>query len=301
VRSTAILCIVLANVLGGLTYTAQDLALEGLPFATITFGRNLIAMLMMAVWMQRSGGITWRYPRPHFTRLLVLGVVAYGAPLMLGTIGTDWSTAANGSILILFEPCAILLFARILLGEHIRRLQFLGIALGLAGGLFIVLRDAPVDGLFAERHLAGNLVLLLHAILWGLYSPIMKPLAVQYRAMDVTFMSMVLSQVVMVPAMALEVPSWSAGPALADALWWTLALGVLGSFAGTVLWTASLKHLKASTVAPFVFLQPVAGVLADAVGRGKPVTGDAIVGGMLIGIGVVCVIWRPRRAAVVEG
>ncbi len=296
-RSTAILFIVLANVLGGLTYTAQDLALEGLPFATITFGRNLVAMLMMAVWMQRSGGITWRYPRPHFTRLLILGVVAYAAPLLLGTIGTDWSTAANGSILILFEPCAILLFARILLGEHIRRLQFLGIALGLAGGLFIVLRDAPVDGLFVEQHLAGNLLLLLHAVLWGLYSPIMKPLAVQYRAMDVTFMSMVLSQVVMVPAMLLEAPTWSAGPALAPALWWTLALGVLGSFAGTVLWTASLKHLKASTVAPFVFLQPVAGVLADALGRDKPVTADAIVGGMLIGVGVVCVIWRPKRSA----
>jgi drug/metabolite transporter (DMT)-like permease len=288
---------VLANLLGGLTYLAQDRALTGLPFATITFARNLIAMLLMAVWMQRTGGITWRYPRPDFLRLLLLGVVAYGLPLLLGTLGTQWSTAANGSILVLMEPCAILVFARILLGEHIRRLQLLGIGFGLAGGLFIVLRDAPVDSLLDGQHLAGNLVLALHAILWGLYSPIMKPLAMRYRAMDVTFMSMVLAQVLLLPAMLLEVGRWEAGPQLGAALWWTLALGVGGSFAGTVLWTVSLKHLKASTVAPFVFLQPVAGVLGAAIWLGTPVTSAALLGGVLISIGVLCVILKPRSTA----
>lgn len=300
-RATALLFIILANLLGGLTYLAQDRALLGLPYATITFARNLIAMLLMAVWMQRTraitGGITWRYPRPDFLRLLLLGVVAYGLPLLLGTLGTEWSTPANGSILILMEPCAILLFARILLGEHIRRLQFLGIILGLAGGLFIVLNDAPVDALLEGRHLQGNLILALHAILWGLYSPLMKPLAMRYRAMDVTFMSMVLAQVLLLPAMLFEVGDWHAGPDLATALWWTLGLGVGGSFAGTVLWTASLKHLKASTVAPFVFLQPVAGVIGAAVWLDRPVTGAALTGGLLIGVGVVFVILRPRAKA----
>ncbi len=293
-RTFALIAIAVANILGGLTYLAQDFALDGLPFATISFLRNLVALLMMAVWMQSRGGITWRYPRPVFLRLCVLGVFAYASPLLLGTLGTQWSTAANGSILILMEPCAILLFAWILLGEHVRRLQLLGIAFGLAGGLFIVLRDAPVDGLLEGQHLRGNIILAAHAILWGLYSPVMKPLAVRYRAVDVTFMSMVLAQLLLVPAMLTEVGEWSAGPQLSEALWWTLALGVGGSFAATVLWTASLKHLKASTVAPFVFLQPVAGVIGDAVGRGRPVTGAALTGGVLIAVGVLCVIYRAK-------
>lgn len=293
-RVTAVVFIVLANLLGGLTYLGQDQALAGLPFATITFGRNLVALLLMAVWMQRTGGITWRYPRADFLRLILLGIVAYAFPLLLGTLGTEWSTPANGSILILLEPCAILVFARILLGEHVRRLQMMGIALGFAGGLFIVLTDSPVDSLLEGQHLRGNLLLALHAVLWGLYSPLMKPLAMRYRAMDVTFMSMVLAQVVLIPAMLFESDSWESSPQLVPALWWTLALGLGGSFAATLLWTASLKYLKASTVAPFVFLQPVAGVLGAAIWLGKPVTSAALVGGSLIAIGVLCVILKPR-------
>ena len=293
-RTTAVVFIVLANLLGGLTYLAQDQALTGLPFATITFGRNLVALLLMAAWMQRTGGITWRYPRADFLRLTLLGIVAYALPLLLGTLGTEWSTPANGSILILLEPCAILVFARLLLGEHVRRLQMLGISFGFAGGLFIVLNDAPVDSLLEGQHFRGNLLLALHAVLWGLYSPLMKPLAMRYRAMDVTFMSMVLAQVLLIPAMLVESDSWGNSPQLMPALWWTLALGLGGSFAATLLWTASLKHLKASTVAPFVFLQPVAGVLGAALWLDKPVTSAALLGGALIAGGVVCVILKPR-------
>jgi drug/metabolite transporter (DMT)-like permease len=295
VRSFAILAIVLANLLGGLTYVGQDLALKGLPFATITLGRNLVAMVFMAIWLVSTKGITWRYPRADFIRLLVIGVVAYAMPLLLGTIGTQWSTAANGSILILFEPCAILIFARLLLGEHVRRMQAVGIAVGMVGAFFIVLKDAPVDGLLEGQHLRGNLVLALHAVLWGLYSPVMKPIAGRYGAVDVTFMTMVLAQLVLIPAALFEVDQWQAGPELMPALGWTVGLGLFGSFAATVLWTASLKHLKASAVAIFVFLQPLAGVGGDAIASGRAITPEAMIGGAFIAVGVLLVVLRPRQ------
>jgi len=295
VRSLALAAIIAANLIGGLTYLLQDLALDGLPFGTITLGRNLIAMAAMLVWLGPRN-ITWRYPRADLLRLLLLAVVAYALPLLLGTVGTQLSTAANGSILILVEPCAILLFARLLLGEAVRPLQFAGIGVGLLGALVIVLRDAPPDGLLVEEHLRGNLLLALHAVLWGLYSPLMRPLVQRHRAMDVTFMSMLLAQVLLLPAALAEVPQWSAGPALLPALGWLLVLGLLGSFGGTVLWTWSLRTLPAAAVAPFVFLQPLAGVAGDALFRGRAVSPQAVLGGLFIAAGVLLVMWPARRA-----
>ena len=298
-RRLALTAIAVANVLGGLTYLGQDLALEGLPFATITLLRNLVALVLMAIWMGPRR-ITWRYPARDLGRLTLLGVLAYAAPLLLGTLGTRLSTAANGSILILLEPCAILVFARLLLGEHVRTGQAAGIACGLVGGLLIVLRDTPADGLLVQEHLLGNVLLAAHAMLWGLYSPLMKPLAERYRPMDVTFMSMVLAQVLLLPAALVELPELAAGPALADlwpALGWTLALGIGGSFAATVLWSWSLRHLQASSVATFVFLQPLAGVLGDAVFRGGRVSSEALLGGACIGVGVLLVLLPGRRRA----
>jgi O-acetylserine/cysteine efflux transporter len=78
---------------------------------------------------------------------------------------------------------------------------------------------------------------------------------------------------------------------------WTLWLGLLGSFLGTVLWTYSLTQLRASTIAPFVFLQPFAGVLSGHLVLGEVITTEALVGGAFIALGVVLVVLRPRARA----
>jgi drug/metabolite transporter (DMT)-like permease len=110
-------------------------------------------------------------------------------------------------------------------------------------------------------------------------------------------MTMVLAQLLLVPAALAEVDQWQAGPQLASALGWTVALGLFGSFAATVLWTVSLKHLRASTVAIFVFLQPLAGVAGDSLLRGRAVTTEALIGGAFIAVGVLLVVLKSRPAA----
>jgi len=293
--SGAVVLIILANVIGGATYLAQKCALDGLPPATVTLLRNLIAMACMVLWLAPKGGLTWRYDRAELRRLALVGVVGYAAPLLLGIWGLRGSTAGNGSILILLEPASILVFSWLLLRERIRVIQVLGILAGLAGALCIVLEQAPIGDLFTGAHLRGNLVLAAHGILWGLYSPLMLPLARRHRATDVTFAAMVFSMLLLVPATLAEIPQWHGGPTLGPALLWTLALGVIASFGGTVLWVTALQHLNASTVAPFVFLQPLSGVLAGHLVLGEVLTREALLGGLLIGAGVLLVIAPSMR------
>ncbi len=299
-KTFAILLIVLANVIGGSTYLAQKLALEGLPPATVTLLRNLIAMACIALLSVRGGGLRLHFAARDQRRLALLGIVAYALPLWLGIVGLRWSTSGNGSVLILLEPPAILLFSRVLLGERIRGLQAAGLLAGLAGALFIVLEQAPLGGLLEHDHLRGNLILAAHGILWGLYSPLMQPLAQRCRAIDITFMSMLWSCAVLVPAALLESGQWHGGPTLMPALQWTLGLGIIASFGGTLMWNASLRHLSAATIAPFVFLQPLAGVMAGHLVLGETLTRDALLGGALIGLAVLLVIWPVRRAVAPE-
>jgi drug/metabolite transporter (DMT)-like permease len=296
VKSLAFLLIVLANVIGGSTYLAQKLALEGLPPATVTLLRNVIAMACMLLFAARGGGLRLRFPAADQRRLALLGIVAYALPLWLGIIGLRWSTSGNGSLLILLEPPAILFFSRVLLGDRIRVVQALGILAGLGGALCIVLEQAPLGDLLATDHLRGNLVLAAHGLLWGLYSPLMQPLAQRYRSLDITFMSMVWACVVLLPAALFEHGSWHGGPTLMPALQWTLALGVIASFGGTVMWNVALGKLSAASVAPFVFLQPLAGVIAGHLVLDETLTRDALLGGVLIAAGVLLVIWPLRRA-----
>lgn len=289
-RGFAFVLIVLANLIGGTTYLAQKMALVGLPPATVTMLRNLVALGCLAAWSARSGGLRLRFTAREHLRLMLAGTLGFALPLWLGIMGLRGSTSGNASILILLEPPSILIFSWLLLRERVRLVQSAGIVVGLAGALWIVLGDAPLGALFASEYRTANLILALHGLMWGLYSPLMLPLVRTHRATDVTFAGMAWSLLLLVPAALGESGQWHAGPELPAALLWTLGLGVVAGFGGTLMWVEALRHLDGATVAPFVFLQPLAGVLAGYLVLGERLSGAALVGALLIAAGVALVL-----------
>lgn len=299
-RARAIVLIAAANVLGGLSYVGQKLALDGLPPATITCLRNVVGLVCLGAWIAIARLSFARWTRADFARALLLGTAAYGMPMLLGVIGIRMSTSANGSILILVEPCAILLLCWLLLRERLGLGQILGVALGLCGALSIVLDGAGEHGLadlFKGEYARGNAILALHGVLWGLYTPISKPLADKHGAVEITFLSVLFSLLLLVPWSLAERGEWRAGPQLWPALAWAIGLGVVVTFVSTVLWLAALKHLQASFVAVFIFLQPLAGVLGGMWLLDEPLTQSALWGGLVIALGVlVSTLWPGRRA-----
>ncbi|TAJ19124.1 MAG: DMT family transporter [Planctomycetota bacterium] len=299
VRARAIALIAAANVLGGLSYVGQKFALDGLPPATITCIRNLVGLACLGAWVAIARISFARWSRADFMRAALLGTAAYGLPMLLGVIGIRMSTSANGSILILLEPCAILFLCWLLLRERLGVGQILGVALGLVGALSVVLDGAGEAGLadlFKGEYARGNAILALHGILWGLYTPISKELADKHGAVEITFLSVLFSLVLIAPWSFAERAEWHAGPQLAPALAWSIGLGVLITFVSTVLWLAALKHLEASFVAVFIFLQPLAGVLAGMWLLDEPLSTGALWGGLVIAAGVlVSTLWPGKR------
>jgi len=304
---TALFCILIGNVLGGVSYAWMKRAADGLPPCTIAFGRAAIGAACLGIWLLARPGARVEWSREDRRTILLTGVVACAVPLALGVVGTDLSTAANGSILILLEPVAIVAFARVLLGERMGRLRALGLAAGLAGGVIVALeRREGAMSLFAGPHFVGNLALALSAVLWGLYTPLLTPVARRHAALPVTFAVTAVSAVALVPAALFESPRWEAGPALLPALGWTALMGVAISFLGTLLWTRALRDLPSGVIAPFIFLQPVVGVLVGVLWLHESVSSAAAAGGALVAAGVVLVILgeggspRPRGAGAAD-
>jgi len=289
VKSLALAALALASIVSGLSYLWQKLALEGLPPATVILGRNVVAIACTLVFMRFRGGIAWRFDGRETVRLFLLGTLAYSAPLLIGIAGVQRSTAGNASILILLEPASILLFARFLLGEEVRRGQVLGVAAGLVGALCLTLETAPAGDLLSGEYRLGNALLAFHALLWGLYPAIAQPLVRKHRLADVVGFSVLFGLVLVLPVSLWELSSFEPGPELPRAIVWTVVLGVVVSFGTTFAWTFCLRHVPASATAPFAFLQPLTGVLAGALVLGERLSREAIVGGVLIGGGMLFV------------
>jgi drug/metabolite transporter (DMT)-like permease len=299
-RGLAILCIVLANVLGGISYPAQKVALEGLPPATVSFLRNVVALapLWWVVRARRQAGSLSAWTQGERGRVLLLGTLAFALPMWLGIVGVELASAANASILILLEPVTIVAIAWVVLGERVGPLKVLGLALGLSGALAIVLEGASLRALLAGEVFLGNLVLALHGCLWGCYTPIALPLSRRHDPFDVCLRATWASLLLLGPAALLEASRWKVGPGLAPALAWTLGIGLFVSFGSTVLWLAALRHIPAASVAGFIFLQPLCGVLVGILFLGEHLTPTAWLGGLLIVAGVALdVALSLRRSA----
>lgn len=296
-RSLALAAIVGANVLGGVSYPAQKIALEGLPPATVTLLRNLVALVILFVLVRRRGPLVRWEPR-DLARAAAIGIFAFALPMWLGIVGVELAGetgASNASILILLEPVTIVVLAGFCLGERITGVRMLGVALGLAGALVIVLQGASFAELLAGEQLSGNLILALHGILWGLYTPLAKPLSARRDALDLCLRVSAVGVLALLPLALREHAQWSHGPALFPALGWTLALGLFISFGGTWLWLWALAHLDASRVAGFVFLQPLAGVLVGVGLLGERLSTATLAGAALIVAGVALDLLPARR------
>jgi len=282
-----VVLIVTANLMGGLAYPMQKLALRGLPPVTLMLVRNLVGVALMMALVAFRGTDWKRWDRRDFVRVFVLGTFAYGLPMLLGIVGVGMSTASNGSILVLLEPAVIVVIAWLCLKERVSAVKLLAVAFGLAGAVTIVLEDASLDELFGGEHLAGNAILALHGVLWGVYTPFIKPIVARRDPIGISALTLAFAIPPFVPLAALEWSKWQLDAAGVEALAWGVGLGVFSSFGATLLWLISLRFLSASTTAPFVFLQPLAGIGAGMMFLGEGLTPASITGAILIAIGVV--------------
>ncbi|MEM7308370.1 MAG: DMT family transporter [Planctomycetota bacterium] len=285
-RHRGFLLAVVANVLGGLAYPVQKLALEGLPPATVTFARNALALLFMWAWLRLRGGPRRPWTRRDLALLFTLGTVGYALPMYLGIAGVERSTASNGSVLVLVEPMMVLVFASLFLKEDVRSGQILGVFVGLIGALLILFEGASVGDLLAGEHLDGNLLLLAHGVLWGLFTPLVKTLSARHDPVRVIFLTTAISLLLLGPAAWTEADRWHVGPGLPTAVVCVLALAIGVSFGCAALWAAATRHISAASIAPFVFLQPLAGILAGVFFIGERLTTAGMCGALVICVGV---------------
>lgn len=274
--------LLLSNFLGGSSYVATGFALRGFTPAAAVFWRTLLGGLLFIPAARRA----WpREPiaRGDKLRIGAVGVFGLALPLVIGTIGQDLSTSTNAALLVGFEPISIIILSALFLGEPLTARSALAVACGLLGSALIVLQGPPWAAQLTP-HWKGDALLFLHAVCWSLYTVIGK--GALERTPPAVFTGLTT-------AVALLPVGLAAGTSLAphappaSALWAIafLALGV--TFLGTLLWNKALELVPASTMASFIFLQPLVGVALGVLLFGEPLSGWSAGGGLLILSGVV--------------
>jgi len=298
VRSSTLFWIWLAQGIGGATPAITKLALDGLgPFSLVVARQVLGALFLAAIaaWSWRTRRVP-DAPRAAWTArdvvlLLVLAWAGFALPQVLGALGLERSSATHGALLSPLEPIGILVGAALVLREPLGVVHYLAGALGVAGTIAIVLSGG---GDPASGDLRGDVVMAIGHLCWAIYTLAAKPLVARHDPLLVSVLAAAISWIPLLP-LALREPFDAARAA--PALGWVLLLAFLASGLALYAWNRALREIGAATMALFVFVQPLVGLLLGLALLGESAGPFAILGATSIVLGVALATWRGDRAA----
>ncbi len=267
------------------------------PF-TLTVARYIVAAVSFWILL-RKAPLDERRAGEDLVPLVLMaltGIVLF-APLLY--FGLRYTTAINGTLINGMGPLLTAVFAAWIIKEPYTRRQ-LGGALSAMVGVAILITGASLRVLFSLAFNPGDLVVLLAAAVWGLYSiagrratrnrsPLSATALSTYMGIPVLLLAAVLEQRVI----PVEISFRLVGV--------IVYLGLVPAALGFSLWNAGVKKLGAGGAMVFYNMLPFYGAILGLLLLGETVGTPHLLGGaLIIGGGVLSAVSvaRSRRRGV---
>jgi len=275
------ICLSLAAAIWGGVYVVSKVVLDVIPPFTLLEIRFLIALLVLGAFVVARKEYAEKRDFPLLMLIAFVGItISIGAQFL----GTKLSTAHMGALITSASPAFIAVFAVWLLKEKLNLYQIGGIVLATIGVLVVVgLPDQHEGG----STMAGNLILLVAALSWGLYTVLSKKATTRYSSLTVTTYVALFGLIFSFPVMLWEL---SVTPVNWDLTWQTWAgilyIGIISTAGAFYLWNKGFEMMQAGSGAGFFFLQPIVGAFLGWLLLDEHLSLSFFIGAVLIFAGV---------------
>ena len=252
------------------------LALIAAFLATSIYGINhILAKEVMPVYIGSSGFIMLRLlgaslifwliglftpnekiEKKDFLKILLAAILGMCINMLAFFRGLELSTPINSGIIITLSPVLVLILSYFVLKEKITTKKIIGILIGFAGAVFLILNSSKT-GINAPNIPLGNSFFLLNASAYAGYLIVIKPLTNKYNIFTLMKWLFLIGLILSTPItfnQFVEV-NWTELPWFAI---WRMAYVVIGTTFLTYLFNVyALKTLSPTTVGSFIYLQPI--------------------------------------------
>lgn len=241
--------------------------------------------------VDRLRGVRLRRARLRDELLLAAAGLTGGSLYFLTeNIALEYAPASNVSLIVCTAPVwTALLLSLVYRSERMTRRQTAGCALAFVGVVLVVLNGRFVLHLSPR----GDLLALSAALLWMLYSLVIKRLGDRLPVAYVTRKVFFYGIVTILPWFAWEPFDLPAATLRHPAVWGNLLfLGVVASLLCYVLWNAAMTRLGAVRTTNYIYLNPLVTMLTAALVIDERITPAALCGAALILSGM----WLAERS-----
>jgi drug/metabolite transporter (DMT)-like permease len=263
----------------GSTYTITRAALAEIgPFA-LSVLRLLIAFVALYPLAHRRGYRPRMSLQPRYLGFGLTGIAGYFG---LQNLALGYTSAVSAVLIQGLIPAVTAVAAVLLLGERLRSVQWVGIALAVVGTAIV--SQAEGQRAVGANPLLGNLLMVACVLVWAAYTIQGKRLTTREPAVVNTTASILAGTLMLTPLAAWELRSGL--QALSAGTWLAiLYLGLVASALTLFLWNYALETVPASLATAYLNLMPIVGV-AFGLAAGEPLLLPQMLGGALTLAGV---------------
>jgi drug/metabolite transporter (DMT)-like permease len=270
-RNLALIGATIVSIIYGLTFTiAKDVMpkyVEADGFILMRVGGSTI--LFWLVWLFTRLPETVRnekIERADFPRIIWAAFFGVALNMLSFFKGLTLTTPISASVIMVSTPMIVLVLSAIIIKERIRKRMVFGIVLGLIGTTFLILYGKSIGN--ATNASLGNFLVFVNASSYGLYLVLIKKLMDKYNPFTFVKWVYLIGFFMVLPFGwdEFEAVNWTLLPI--DIYWKIGFVVVFSTFLTYLLNLLSMKELKPTTIAVFVYLQPVfATIFAISLGK----------------------------------
>ncbi|GEQ85034.1 multidrug transporter [Patiriisocius marinistellae] len=210
--------------------------------------------------------------------------------------GLSLSTPINSSVVITIAPVLLLILSALFLKERITWRKGVGIGLGLAGALMLILFGLKTQE-NAPNIPLGNMLFLVNAASYSVYLIIVKPLAAKYSSITLMKFLFLFAFIINIPIGFQEFSQVDWLGLSFDSIW-KLIFVVIGTTVLTYLFNIyALKQLSPAVIGVFIYLQPLIAAIFAVITGADQITTLRIFAASIIFLGVYLATRKKKMPA----
>lgn len=254
------------------------------PVGLVGFRVGLTALIFVIVQSFRRR--FWLKERIDYLKLFGISFLAVTFNQLLFTTGLSLTKASNASLISVTIPIFALTAGYLLGTEMLRPIKVIGILIACTG---VVLLIDPRNASFSSQTTLGDLLVVANSFCYGIYVAISKSIVTRVGAFRSIMWIFVFAAIFCVPlgAYSLRTVDFENVPSV---IWLSvLYTAIIGTLVPYFLNAWALARVDPSTVAVFVYLQPVVGFMLAVTFLGEHVGLNFIAAAALVFVGLYLV------------
>ena len=253
-REWALIAATLVSIIYGVTFTiAKDVMpkyIDPFGFIFLRVGGSMVLFWIATLFVK-----TEKIDKADFPRIIAASFFGIAFNMLTFFKGLSYTSPIMGAVLMVTTPMIVLVLSAFIMKERMENRKIIGILLGLAGTVTLILYGKSMVN--APNASLGNFLVFVNAVSYGFYLIIVKKLMDKYNAFSFVKWIYFFGFLMVIPFgwNEFQAVDWSIVPPSAF-----MKIGfvvIFSTFLTYLLNLLSMKELKPTTVAVFIYLQPL--------------------------------------------